>query len=208
MAWRAVLRCFQCGLEDEYEVDSGGSCPGCGTPLGEAGVVRVVSTGDYAYGICPSCGELQGIPTDQEGVVCDCGVPAADLLPTGITESDGERRWDGELYGKSCAIEKSSSFHGLYHVLGGAISPLEGKKQEELEIGSLIARVKQGNIKEIILAMDADTEGEATALYLTQLLKPAKIKLSRIGMGIPSGANLEYIDSSTIASALNGRRSI
>ena len=106
------------------------------------------------------------------------------------------------------AIEKSSNFNGLYHVLGGAISPLEGKGQDELQIQSLLSRIKQSNIKEIILAMDADAEGEATALYLTQLLKPTQIKISRIGIGIPSGANLEYLDSTTIASALEGRREI
>lgn len=106
------------------------------------------------------------------------------------------------------ALEKSASYKGLYHVLGGAISPLEGKHHNQLEIGSLLARIKQGNIQEIILAMDADAEGEATALYLTQLLKPTKIKLTRIGVGIPSGANLEYLDSTTLASALDGRRAI
>ena len=106
------------------------------------------------------------------------------------------------------AIEKSSNFNGLYHVLGGAISPLEGKGQDELQIRSLLSRIKQGNIQEIILAMDADAEGEVTALYLTQLLKPTQIKISRIGIGIPSGANLEYLDSTTIASALEGRREI
>lgn len=106
------------------------------------------------------------------------------------------------------ALEKSGSYKGSYHVLGGAISPLEGKGHHNLEIESLLSRIKQGNIQEIILAMDADVEGEATALYLTQLLKPTKIKLTRIGVGIPSGANLEYLDSTTLASALDGRRAI
>ncbi len=106
------------------------------------------------------------------------------------------------------AIEKSGNFNGLYHVLGGAISPLEGRDHRELEIASLLSRIKQGNIHEIILAMDADAEGEATALYLIQLLKPTHIKLTRIGMGIPSGANLEYVDATTLASALEGRRSV
>lgn len=106
------------------------------------------------------------------------------------------------------AIEKSGNFNGLYHVLGGAISPLEGREHNQLEVGSLLSRIKQGNIQEIILAMDADAEGEATALYLTQLFKPTQIKLTRIGVGIPSGANLEYVDSTTLASALDGRRVI
>jgi recombination protein RecR len=106
------------------------------------------------------------------------------------------------------AIEKSGNFNGLYHVLGGTISPLEGKGHKELEIESLLSRIKKGSIKEIILAMDADAEGEATALYLTQLLKPARLKLTRIGIGVPSGANLEYLDSTTLASALDSRRPI
>ncbi|MFH1678609.1 MAG: recombination mediator RecR [Candidatus Omnitrophota bacterium] len=106
------------------------------------------------------------------------------------------------------AIEKSNNFNGSYHVLGGAISPLEGKGHNELEIDSLLLRLKQNTIREIILAMDADVEGETTALYLTHLIKPTQIKITRIGVGIPSGANLEYADSSTIASALEGRRTI
>ena len=106
------------------------------------------------------------------------------------------------------AIEKSGKFSGLYHVLGGAISPLEAKPGQELQIQSLLPRIKEGKIQEIILAMDADAEGEVTALYLTQLLRPTQVKLSRIGVGIPSGANLEYVDSSTLASALDGRRAI
>ena len=106
------------------------------------------------------------------------------------------------------AIEKSGNFKGTYYVLGGAISPLEGKGIGKPETESLLSRLRQGNIREIILAMDADTEGEATALYLTQLLKPTQIKLTRIGVGIPSGANLEYVDSTTLASALDGRRTI
>jgi len=106
------------------------------------------------------------------------------------------------------AIEKSANFKGVYHVLGGAISPLEDKHHSELEVESLLSRIKNGNIREVILAMDADAEGEATALYLTQLIRPTKVKMTRIGVGIPSGANLEYIDSTTIASAINGRRVI
>lgn len=106
------------------------------------------------------------------------------------------------------AIEKSGNFKGLYHVLGGVISPLEDRGNRQLEIESMLSRIKQGNIREIILATDADVEGEATALYLANLLKPTRIKLTRIGVGIPSGANLEYVDSTTLAFALNGRREI
>ncbi len=106
------------------------------------------------------------------------------------------------------AVEKSGNFNGFYYVLGGVISPLEDRGLAESDIKSLLTRIKGDTIQEIILAMDADIEGEATALYLTQLLKPFRIKLTRIGVGIPSGANLEYVDSTTLASALDGRRTI
>ncbi|MDD4900003.1 MAG: recombination mediator RecR [Candidatus Omnitrophica bacterium] len=106
------------------------------------------------------------------------------------------------------AIEKAGSFHGVYHVLMGAISPLEGRGPNDLKINSLLARIKEGSIKEIIIATDADTEGETTAIYLTKLLKPLGIKVSRIGVGIPMGSNLEYADSLTLSRALEARREI
>jgi len=105
-------------------------------------------------------------------------------------------------------IEKTGSFHGLYHVLLGSISPLEGKGPSDLKIDSLLSRIKQNNIKELIIATDADTEGETTALYLTKLLKPMGVKLTRIGMGIPMGSNLEYADVSTLSWAMESRREI
>ncbi|MDD5664803.1 MAG: recombination mediator RecR, partial [Candidatus Omnitrophica bacterium] len=83
------------------------------------------------------------------------------------------------------AIEKSGSFTGVYHVLLGAISPLEGKGPGDLKIDTLLARIKQTSIKEIIIATDADTEGETTALYLTKVIKPLGVRLSRIGLGLP-----------------------
>jgi len=106
------------------------------------------------------------------------------------------------------AIEKSGSFSGVYHVLLGAISPLEGKGPSDLKIDSLMVRIKQNNIKEIIIATDADTEGETTALYLTKLIKPLGVKLSRIGLGLPVGSNLEYADSNTLSKSLESRRTI
>ncbi len=106
------------------------------------------------------------------------------------------------------AIEKSGSFTGVYHVLLGAISPLEGKGPGDLKINSLLSRIKQNNIKEIIIATDADTEGETTSLYLTKLIKPLGVKLSRIGLGLPVGSNLEYADSSTLTKSLEARRII
>lgn len=106
------------------------------------------------------------------------------------------------------AIEKSGSFSGVYHVLLGSISPLEGKGPSDLKIDSLMNRIRQNNIKEIIIATDADTEGETTALYLTKLIKPLGVKLSRIGLGLPVGSNLEYADSTTLSKSLESRRII
>ncbi len=106
------------------------------------------------------------------------------------------------------AIEKAGNFHGVYHVLLGSISPLEGRGPSDLKIDGLILRIKQGNIKEIIIATDADTEGETTAIYLTQLLKPLGVHLSRIGLGLPMGSNLEYADATTLSKSLESRRTI
>lgn len=106
------------------------------------------------------------------------------------------------------AIERSGSFTGVYHVLLGAISPLEGKGPGDLKINSLLIRIKQNSIKEIIIATDADTEGETTSLYLTKLIKPLGVKLSRIGLGLPVGSNLEYADSNTLTKSLEARRII
>lgn len=106
------------------------------------------------------------------------------------------------------AVEKSSSFNGVYHVLLGAISPLEGTGPADLKIEGLLSRLKDGTVKEVIIATDADTEGETTAIYLTKLIKPLGVKLSRIGVGIPMGSNLEYADASTLSRALEARREI
>jgi recombination protein RecR len=106
------------------------------------------------------------------------------------------------------AIEKAGNFNGVYHVLLGSISPLDGKGPGDLKTEGLISRIKQDHIKEVIIATDADTEGETTALYLTKLLKPLGVPLTRIGLGLPVGSNLEYADSSTLSKALESRRAI
>lgn len=106
------------------------------------------------------------------------------------------------------AIEKTGSFRGVYHVLLGAISPLEGKGPSSLKVNGLVGRIKQDRVKEVIIATDADTEGEVTAIYISKLLKPQGVKISRIGLGIPFGSNLEYADMTTLSKALESRKEI
>ncbi|HOT95850.1 MAG TPA: recombination mediator RecR [bacterium] len=102
------------------------------------------------------------------------------------------------------ALEKTGEFRGLYHVLGGALSPLDGVGPDDLKIRELLVRLPEG-VEEVILATNPNTEGEATALYLARLLKPMQIKLSRIARGIPVGADIEYADEMTLARAMAGR---
>ncbi len=106
------------------------------------------------------------------------------------------------------AIERMGSYRGLYHVLLGAISPLDGVAPEDLKIKELLARIKQNQISELIVATDSDAEGETTALYLAKLFKPTGIKITRIACGIPAGGNLEYADQATLDKALQGRQEV
>ena len=106
------------------------------------------------------------------------------------------------------AIEKTGSFRGLYHVLLGAIAPLDGIGPELLKIDELLSRLSDGVVQEVILATDADKDGETTAAYLSKLLRPQNLKLTRIASGIPVGSHLEYADQATLARALEGRREL
>ncbi len=106
------------------------------------------------------------------------------------------------------AVEKTRQFRGLYHVLHGSLSPLRGVGPEQLQIKSLIARLKGGNIKEIIVATDPNVEGEATALYLAKLIKPLGIKVTRIARGVPVGSELEFADEITMQVAMEGRQEL
>jgi recombination protein RecR len=106
------------------------------------------------------------------------------------------------------AIEKTREFHGLYHVLHGALSPLQGIGPEQLKLKSLLERLKSGNVREIIVATNPNVEGEATAIYLSKLIKPLGVKVTRIAMGIPVGSELEFADEVTMLKALEGRREI
>ena len=106
------------------------------------------------------------------------------------------------------AIEKTNEYKGLYHVLQGLISPMDGIGAEDIRIKELLTRLTDENVKEVILALSPSVEGEATSLYLSKLIKPFNIKISRIAFGLPVGADLEYADEITIAKALEGRREI
>jgi len=106
------------------------------------------------------------------------------------------------------AIEKTRDFKGVYHVLMGALSPLQGIGPDELKIKPLLSRVAGGNIEEVILATNPNVEGEATALYLARLLKPLGVKVTRIAMGVPMGSDLEYTDEVTMHKAMEGRREV
>ena len=103
------------------------------------------------------------------------------------------------------AIEKTNEYSGTYHVLGGVLSPLSGRDAESLNIDELVQRVAQGDIQEVILALNPDTEGETTSLYIAKLLKPYQIKVSRLARGLPIGGDIEFADEATIGRAVLGR---
>lgn len=106
------------------------------------------------------------------------------------------------------AMERIKEFTGLYHVLHGAISPMEGIGPEDINLKQLIVRLQQEDVKEIILATNPNIEGEATAMYIARLVKPSGIKVSRIAHGIPVGGDLEYADEVTLLKAVEGRREL
>jgi recombination protein RecR len=105
------------------------------------------------------------------------------------------------------AVEKTREFKGTYHVLMGALSPLQGIGPDDLKIKSLLARIQNG-VSEVILATNPNVDGEATALYLARLLKPLGVRVTRIAMGLPVGSDLEYADEVTMHKALEGRREV
>ena len=105
-------------------------------------------------------------------------------------------------------IEKTKIFRGLYHVLLGALSPIDGITPEKLKINELVQRVKGDSIKEVIIATNPNTKGETTAAYITQLLKPFGIKITRIAYGLPIGGDIEFADEVTLAKAIEGRKEL
>ena len=106
------------------------------------------------------------------------------------------------------AVERSREFTGVYHILHGVISPIEGVGPEDLRIKELLRRLEEGGVKEVIIATNPSVEGEATALYLSRLIKPLGIRVSRIAHGIPMGGDIEYIDEITLSNAIRDRKTI
>ena len=105
-------------------------------------------------------------------------------------------------------VEKTGGFRGVYHVLLGALSPLQGVGPDDLKIKGLLTRIDQGGVEEIILATNPTVEGEATAIYLARLFKPLGVRVTRIATGIPVGSDLEYADELTMGKAMEGRREV
>ena len=143
---------------------------------------------------CPECGNIA--EKDQNCRVCSdlsrdnstiCVVEDATQIPS---------------------IEASARFRGRYHVIGGRIAPLEGKSAGELNITSLVKRVETGDIHEVILALGQDVEGQATAIYISDLLRKNGVKVTRLARGLPAGSDIAYADSATIAIALSGRTTL
>lgn len=106
------------------------------------------------------------------------------------------------------AVEKTKSFHGLYHVLGGNLSVMSKEQIGKLKINELLARVKEEKIKEVVVATNPTTDGETTALYLARVLKPSGVKVTRIARGMPTGGDIEYADEITLSSSMEGRKEL
>ena len=131
--------------------------------------------------LCPICDD----PTRDNSVICVVAEPR-DVV----------------------AMERSREFNGVYQVLHGVISPLSHVTQDDIRIRELLLRVGEGNVREVIMATNPDTEGEATAMYISRLLRPMEVKVTRLAYGVPVGSQLEYADEVTLSRALEGRQEI
>ena len=153
-----------------------------------------------AIGLCRQCfGFSELDPQSDDGTLCTvCRNPERPKDTICVVEEPGDL----------IAVEKSQEFKGLYHVLHGTISPLDGVGPDALRIRELLERIQEGSIREVIVATNPTMDGEATALYLSKVIKPLGIAVTRIARGLPVGGDLEYIDAVTLGKALEGRREI
>lgn len=142
---------------------------------------------------CSVCGNL------TDGDICSvCSDTARDHSTICVVESPRD----------VSAMERVREYKGVYHVLNGAISPMDGIGPEDINLRSLIVRLQENDVKEVILATNPNIEGEATAMYIARLIKPAGIKVTRIAHGLPVGGDLEYADEVTLSKAMEGRREL
>ena len=156
-------------------------------------LVEVLRTVKERVKFCTECGNLS-----EEDLCRICRDPRRDGSTICVVEESKD----------VIAIEKTREFRGKYHVLGGAISPIDGIGPEQLRIRELLMRLGATEIQEIIIATDPNLEGEATATYLTRLIKPMGVKISRLASGLPVGGDLEYADEVTLGRAFEGRRTV
>lgn len=147
-----------------------------------------------AVGRCPECGAIA--PAGEKCHICRSSGRDHALLCV-VEEPQ-------QIF----AIEKSGEYRGMYHVLGGRLSPLDMQNGENLTTAELVDRASRAEVREVILALSSDVEGRATAVYLTELLRDANVKISQPALGLPAGASLGYADAATIGAALSGRREV
>ena len=156
-------------------------------------LAEVLKTVKERVKFCSTCGNIS-----EEELCKICRDPRRDKTSICVVEESKD----------VLAIEKTREFKGTYHVLGGAISPIDGVGPENLRIKELMTRLSETTIGEIIIATDPNLEGEATATYLSRLIKPMDIKVSRLASGLPVGGDLEYADEVTLGRAFEGRRDV
>ena len=155
---------------------------------------QLIAALDQTVGFCPECGAISAKDT-----LCPiCADPTRDHSLLCVVEEPQQ----------IFAVEKSGIYRGLYHVLGGKLSPLSGSNGEELATGSLLQRAGNPECREVILALGADVEGRATAIFLAGLLKNSNVKITRPALGLPAGAGIGYADAATISAAFDGRRDL
>ena len=147
-----------------------------------------------SIGCCPVCQNL----TDGDGPCAICSSSKRDRSVVCVVAGPKD----------VVALERSREYNGLYHVLHGVISPMNHVGPDDLRIAQLVERAASGEIREVIMATNPDTEGETTAIYLSRLLKPFGVKTTRLAYGVPVGSHLEYADDATLMRALEGRREI
>ena len=163
-------------------------------PLEDAeGFAEAILNAKREVTTCPKCQNL----TDRE--LCPiCADPQRDASVICVVAEPKD----------VIALERSREFNGTYHVLHGVISPLNHVTQDDIKIRELLRRVASGEVREVIMATNPDTEGEATAMYISRLLRPMEVKVTRLAYGVPVGSQLEYADEVTLSRALEGRQEI